>query len=294
MWFLVVAGLGLLHCGLCQNRENPCNVRSGLTPHETYCDKYYQCIDEQVLEFDCPNGLVYAGKGRGLLAPCDYEYNIDCIDRPNRNAAIQTNHCDWLYGIFGHETSCTRYWSCWNGTSTELYCVGGLLFNEETHSCDWPQFVAGCQQHPLCADNPNGNVPLGKSCERYWKCLGGYPRLQRCPAGLVFDKIALRCTNPPTEDCDVPTTTPPPPEEDEVIGGGLQNIGGGQGGRPRGRPQNRRPQQQQQQFEERRPQQQQFEERRQQPQFDDGPRNQPQRGPLPQQFVPEGAIPLNK
>jgi len=21
-----------------------------------------------------------------------------------------TEHCDWLYGIFGHETSCTRYW----------------------------------------------------------------------------------------------------------------------------------------------------------------------------------------
>ena len=26
-----------------------------------------------------------------------------------------TEHCDWLYGIFGHETSCTRYWTCWNG-----------------------------------------------------------------------------------------------------------------------------------------------------------------------------------
>ena len=58
-----------------------------------------------------------------------------------------TEHCDWLYGIFGHETSCTRYWTCWNGTATEQFCIGGLLYNEETHACDWPQNVAGCQKH---------------------------------------------------------------------------------------------------------------------------------------------------
>lgn len=56
-------------------------------------------------------------------------------------------HCDWLYGIFGHETSCTRYWTCWNGTATEQLCIGGLLYNENTHSCDWPENVDGCQKH---------------------------------------------------------------------------------------------------------------------------------------------------
>ena len=65
-----------------------------------------------------------------------------CLDPPQ-----STEHCDWLYGIFGHETSCTRYWTCWNGTATEQFCIGGLLYNEETHACDWPQNVAGCQKH---------------------------------------------------------------------------------------------------------------------------------------------------
>jgi len=64
----------------------------------------------------------------------------------------------------------------------------------------------------LCKDDPNGNVPLGKSCNRYWACQGGYPRLQRCPATLVFDKRTLRCVTPPTQDCEAP---PPPPPEDE-------------------------------------------------------------------------------
>lgn len=67
----------------------------------------------------------------------------------------------------------------------------------------------------LCKDDANGNVALGKSCNRYWQCQGGYPRLQRCPAMLVFDKKSLRCVVPPTEDCDVPSTTPPPPEAEE-------------------------------------------------------------------------------
>lgn len=60
---------------------------------------------------------------------------------------IGTEHCDWLYGIFGHETSCTRYWTCWNGTATEQLCIGGLLYNENAHSCDWPENVEGCQKH---------------------------------------------------------------------------------------------------------------------------------------------------
>lgn len=61
----------------------------------------------------------------------------------------------------------------------------------------------------MCNDDANGNVPLGKSCNRYWQCQGGYPRLQRCPAMLVFDRRSLRCVVPPTEDCDIPTTPTP-------------------------------------------------------------------------------------
>ncbi|CAG0906245.1 unnamed protein product [Darwinula stevensoni] len=141
------------------------------------------------------------------------------------DAPIPSEHCDWQYGIFGHETSCTRYWTCWNGTATEQFCIGGLLYNEETRSCDWPQNVQGCQKHPLCGEDPNGNVPLGKSCNRYWNCQGGYPRLQRCPAMLVFDKKSTRCVFPPTEDCDIPSTPPPPPEEEK---GGNQESSQGQ------------------------------------------------------------------
>ena len=39
------------------------------------------------------------------------------------------------------------------GTATEQFCIGGLLYNEETHACDWPQNVAGCQKHRECKRN---------------------------------------------------------------------------------------------------------------------------------------------
>jgi hypothetical protein len=68
----------------------------------------------------------------------------------------------------------------------------------------------------LCNEDANGNVPLGKSCNRYWNCQGGYPRLQRCPAQLVFDRHSLRCVVPPTEECDIPVT--PAPEADQQEG----------------------------------------------------------------------------
>jgi len=207
-----------------------CKVRT--LPHEEYCDVYYyqtNCNDNKAVLRSCPNGLVYTGNGRnGLIGVCDYPFRADCsksvqsrdgytdqiTEKERHNPPISTEHCDWLYGIFGHETSCTRYWTCWNGTATEQFCIGGLLYNEDTHACDWPQNVAGCQKHPLCKDDANGNVPLGKSCNRYWACQGGYPRLQRCPAMLVFDKQRKRCVAPPTADCDIPPT-PPPSEFDE-------------------------------------------------------------------------------
>ncbi|XP_019871185.1 protein obstructor-E [Aethina tumida] len=217
---ICVLALALFGCVSAQqlkgNQEDPCKTKSRVVGDETYCDRYWECVNGQPELYDCPNGLVYAGKNRGVTEGCDYPWRSNyCDGKQQANAPIGTEHCDWLYGIFGHETSCTRYWTCWNGTATEQLCIGGLLYNERTHSCDWPENVDGCQKHPLCNDDPNGNVPLGKSCNRYWQCQGGYPRLQRCPAMLVFDRRSLRCVVPPTEDCDVPSTIPPPLAEDD-------------------------------------------------------------------------------
>uniref|UniRef100_A0A6E8VBP5 Chitin-binding type-2 domain-containing protein n=1 Tax=Anopheles coluzzii TaxID=1518534 RepID=A0A6E8VBP5_ANOCL len=243
-----------LASGQRQDQEDPCKTKSKVVGDVTYCDRYWECINNQPELYDCPNGLVFAGKHRGVTEGCDYPWRSNYCDgkqlatleeeeeEEEYDGPISTEHCDWLYGIFGHETSCTRYWTCWNGTATEQLCIGGLLYNENAHSCDWPENVDGCQKHPLCNEDANGNVPLGKSCNRYWQCQGGYPRLQRCPAMLVFDRRSLRCVVPPTEDCDVPTTPLPleyePEQQQQQQGKGNPNAiyqpsgaGGLQGGK---------------------------------------------------------------
>ena len=131
--------------------QTNCMAKKRTLPHEKYCDHFYQlngCDNDQAILQLCPNGLVYTGNGRhGLIGVCDYPHKVDCNGHDRHNPPIITEHCDWLYGIFGHETSCTRYWTCWNGTATEQFCIGGLFYNEETHACDWPQNVGGCQKH---------------------------------------------------------------------------------------------------------------------------------------------------
>merc|ERR1739838_1147943 len=129
------------------DQQDPCQAKSKVVADATYCDRYWECLTGEQELYDCPNGLVWVGKNRGIADGCDYPWrnpNI-CRGKDLANPPISTEHCDWLYGIFGHETSCTRYWTCWNGTATEQFCIGGLLYNEETHACDWPQNVAGCQ-----------------------------------------------------------------------------------------------------------------------------------------------------
>lgn len=68
--------------------EDPCkltNVKT--TPHVTHCDRYYACYHGHPLEFDCPNGLVYVGKGQKgpFDGVCDYDFNVDCTGREKRS-----------------------------------------------------------------------------------------------------------------------------------------------------------------------------------------------------------------
>lgn len=48
-----------------------------MVPDAAYCDRYWECVDGQPELYDCPNGLVYAGKHRGVTEGCDYPWRAD-------------------------------------------------------------------------------------------------------------------------------------------------------------------------------------------------------------------------
>ena len=39
-----------------------------------YCDRYWECEDQEPILYDCPNGLVWVGKDRGIADGCDYPW----------------------------------------------------------------------------------------------------------------------------------------------------------------------------------------------------------------------------
>lgn len=70
--------------GVCQQQlkssniqEDPCKAKNKVTPDVAYCDRYWECVDGQPELYDCPNGLVYAGKHRGVTEGCDYPWRAD-------------------------------------------------------------------------------------------------------------------------------------------------------------------------------------------------------------------------
>ncbi|KAJ6222575.1 hypothetical protein RDWZM_001120 [Blomia tropicalis] len=197
-------------------------TKGGVIEHEQYCDSYYRCDrnGNPILE-QCPNGLAFAGHRRGLASYCDYPHRVGCPDgtKVMGQAPIKSEGCEWSFGIFAHDTSCTRYWQCWNGTATLQQCPFSLLYNEQLKACDWADNVPDCQKHPICKESPNGSVAIEKSCTRYWLCVGGYPRIQRCPAGLAFNRETQKCDL----DYTVPGCEPPPIVSNDLEGNNDNN-----------------------------------------------------------------------
>ena len=168
---------------LCKRRNKS---NGGLFEHEEYCDYYWRCDSRKGQPYlqACPNGLVFAGKGRGLYEFCGYPHEYKCPDghryvlvktsfdwfwlpklcktffliefRMNfistffsymAQEPVMSENCPYSYGLFPHKTSCSKYYQCWNNTANEQKCGFSLLYNEELHGCDWPEKVSGCQKH---------------------------------------------------------------------------------------------------------------------------------------------------
>lgn len=79
-------------CTNCQqlkgNQDDPCKVKSRIVGDETYCDRYWECVNGQPELYDCPNGLVYAGKNRGVTEGCDYPWRSNYCDNKQQASKL--------------------------------------------------------------------------------------------------------------------------------------------------------------------------------------------------------------
>lgn len=62
-------------------QQDPCQAKSKVVADATYCDRYWECLTGQQELYDCPNGLVWVGKNRGIADGCDYPWRNPTICR---------------------------------------------------------------------------------------------------------------------------------------------------------------------------------------------------------------------
>merc|ERR1712158_11277 len=127
------------------------------------CDKYYECFDGIAEERLCPDGLVF-DPFSNKREPCDHYFNVDCGDRLELQPPKGPNDlCPRLNGFYAHPNPnvCNIFYACVEGvTPREQGCELGLVYNENTQSCDSPKNVPECKDYyAFLEDDDSKAVP---------------------------------------------------------------------------------------------------------------------------------------
>ena len=72
------------------DQQDPCLAKSKVVADDTYCDRYWECLTGEQELYDCPNGLVWVGKNRGIADGCDYPWRNPNICRGKDLASKST------------------------------------------------------------------------------------------------------------------------------------------------------------------------------------------------------------
>ena len=76
-------------------QADPCQSKSSVVADVQYCDRYWECGPDNTKElYDCPNGLVWVGKNRGIADGCDYPWRNPSICA-NKDLASKLKPSDW-------------------------------------------------------------------------------------------------------------------------------------------------------------------------------------------------------
>lgn len=176
-----------------------CPSPNGYFPHETQCDKYYECENGYAKEHLCPDGLVFNEKGK-TAAHCESPYEVDCSTRPELQPAKETEECPRRNGLFPDKDDCRSFWNCVDGKGTKSSCPQSLVFSTRRGTCDWPKNVDDCELEAEEKSKDSectrrfGTFPDKKDCRAFWTCVDGNGRRSVCPDGLGF--------NPKRGSCD--------------------------------------------------------------------------------------------
>ncbi|GLV40992.1 obstructor-B [Carabus blaptoides fortunei] len=171
------------------------------------CDKYYACNDGAISEKLCPDGMVF-NDFSSEYEKCDLPYNIDCSQRPKLQTPQPTEHCPRKHGYFNHEDQeiCDKFYFCVDGKPNMITCPDGLVYNEKTGICTWPDeakkkgcsskdvFQFECPKVSELEGLTHPRYPDPDDCQFFYVCINGEtPRRNGCKLGQAFNDATKKC-----------------------------------------------------------------------------------------------------
>jgi len=236
------------------------------------CDKYYACEGGVATPKLCPDGLVFLEAGSSI-EKCEFPFGVDCTSRPKFQNPKKSQNCPRKNGYFAHEDEkiCDKFFYCVDGAYNAITCPAGLVFNDKTGTCTWPDqakksycssgelFDFHCPKLPEDQEgkaiHPRYADP--KNCQHFFVCIDGkVPRQGGCSLGQVFNEKNGQCDKPKNvpeckdwykgvldydEDGEIATTPRPKPKQPASSSSSTSSGG------PRRKGSNRRPASSQQQ-----------------------------------------------
>lgn len=105
-----------------RDQDDPCKVKSRVVADATYCDRYWECVSGQPELYDCPNGLVYAGKHRGVTEGCDYPWRSNYCEGKQLASTIT-----WFSLVVSATIRTAWMWRSLLYRHAHVYCTNSLL-----------------------------------------------------------------------------------------------------------------------------------------------------------------------
>lgn len=198
----------------CQ-QDDECPERNGKFADSVQCDRYYECVDFELTEQLCPDGLVFSDETVGSER-CDYPFNVDCTGRNETQQPQVSSNCPRANGYFVHPdpTVCDKFYFCSDGQFNLITCSAGLVFDPTSGVCQYPGEAnrQGCKSsdvvefqcpEPELSSDSSGPVvanplyPDPTDCQFFYICINNKePRRNGCPIGTVFNSVSKKCDNP--------------------------------------------------------------------------------------------------
>lgn len=195
-----------------------CPQKNGFYPDPIQCDLYYHCLNGELEEKLCPDGLLFDDTNSNKER-CDTSLNIECSDRTELQDAHPTTGCPRANGFYRHPdpTACDKFVNCIDGVPNEMPCPPGLIYDDEGSTCSWAAEAKrkdcthsrrdllddgfSCPEGDVLGPNgrtlPHPTFPHPDDCQKFYICRNGVtPQHGSCSSEHVYNEESFKCDDP--------------------------------------------------------------------------------------------------